>query len=96
MPLPPRPHLLGIDDGPFEKRVSSHTPLVGVPMEGPDLVEAVATTTFPVDGDDVTGFLADWVEGLRFRPAPVRSDKARCRWGQAQRSTRQTSPRKPR
>ncbi len=38
-------------------------------MEGADLVEAVATTTFPVDGEDVTKFLAAWVDGLRFRPS---------------------------
>jgi hypothetical protein len=69
MPLPARPHLLGIDDGPFEKHVSRRTPLVAVMTEGPDLVEAVAVHDFPVDGDDVTGFLADWVGGLRCRPA---------------------------
>jgi endonuclease V-like protein UPF0215 family len=69
MPLPPRPHLLGIDDGPFEKRTSRDTPIVGVLMEAHDLVEAVATTVFPIDGDGVTDFLATWIEGLRFRPA---------------------------
>ncbi len=61
-----RPHLLGIDDGPFEKRVQDATPIVGVVMEGPDLVEGVAVTRFPVDGDGVTDFLARWVTGLRF------------------------------
>jgi endonuclease V-like protein UPF0215 family len=69
MPFPPRPHLLGIDDGPFQKRTSRAVPVVGVMMEGPDLVEAVALTRFPVDGEGVTDFLADWVRGLRFRPA---------------------------
>jgi endonuclease V-like protein UPF0215 family len=38
-------------------------------MEGADLVEAVATTAFPVDGEDVTKFLAVWIDGLRFRPS---------------------------
>jgi endonuclease V-like protein UPF0215 family len=38
-------------------------------MEGPDLVEAVAVTRFPVDGEGVTAFLAEWIEALRFRPA---------------------------
>jgi len=38
-------------------------------MEGADLVESVAVTRFPVDGPDVSGFIADWIEGLRFRPA---------------------------
>ena len=66
---PPRPHLLGIDDGPFEKHGSERAPIVGVVMEGQDLVEGVAITSFPVDGDGVTGFLAGWVGGLRFRPA---------------------------
>lgn len=64
-----RPHLLGIDDGPFDRFGDANVRVVGVMMEGPDLVEAVALTGFPVDGDDVTGFLGDWVGGLRFRPA---------------------------
>jgi endonuclease V-like protein UPF0215 family len=69
MPVPARPHLLGIDDGPFQKHVSRETPLVAVMMEGADLVEFVAVTRFAVDGEDVTGFLADWVAGMRCRPA---------------------------
>jgi endonuclease V-like protein UPF0215 family len=65
-----RPHLLGVDDGPFEKYAEGGTtPIVGVMMEGADLVEAVAVTRFRVDGDDVSDFLADWIAGLRFRPA---------------------------
>jgi endonuclease V-like protein UPF0215 family len=62
--------VLGIDDGPFEKFVpGAEAPLVGVMMEGPDVVEAVALTRFPVDGDGVTEFLGAWIESLRFRPA---------------------------
>lgn len=62
--------MLGIDDGPFEKHApGASAPLVGVMMEGSDLVEAVAITRFPVDGEAVSDFLADWIEGLRFRPA---------------------------
>jgi endonuclease V-like protein UPF0215 family len=64
-----RPHVLGVDDGPFDKGVSRTVPLVGVTMEGPDLVEAVSITQFPVDGEDVTDFLADWIEPLRVKPA---------------------------
>ncbi len=64
-----RPHILGIDDGPFEKGGSREVVVVGVMMEGPDLVEGVAVTSFPVDGPDATPFLAAWVEGLRLRPA---------------------------
>ena len=68
--LPRRPHVLGIDDGPFEKHArDATTPVVGVMMEGADLVEAVAVTRFRVDGADVTDFLADWIGSLRFRPA---------------------------
>ena len=65
-----RPHVLGIDDGPFDKFASPApaTSIVGVMMEGADLVEAVAVTSFPVDGDGVTEFLADWIGGLRCRP----------------------------
>ena len=67
---PQRPHLLGIDDGPFEKHIAgAETPLVGVMMEGADLVEAVAVSSFPVDGDEVTGFLGQWIDSLRFRPS---------------------------
>lgn len=62
-----RPHLIGIDDGPFDKHADPTTPLVGVVMEGADLVEGVVMTTFPIDGAGVTEFLADWVQGLRFR-----------------------------
>jgi endonuclease V-like protein UPF0215 family len=64
-----RPHVLGIDDGPFDKRTNATVPIVGVMMEGHDLVEAVAVTEFPVDGEDATGFLADWIEDLRFNQA---------------------------
>jgi endonuclease V-like protein UPF0215 family len=64
-----RPHLLGIDDGPFDKRSDRRVPIVGVMMEGADLVEAVAVSDFELDGEDVSGFLAGWIDGLRFRPA---------------------------
>jgi endonuclease V-like protein UPF0215 family len=68
--------VLGIDDGPFEKHsgergsaqpreADTHTPIVAVRMEGHDLVEGVAVTRFPVDGDDAAGFLAEWILGLR-------------------------------
>lgn len=67
MQIPPRPHLLGIDDGPFEKFADERVPLVGVMMEGPDRIEGVATTAFPVDGAAVAEFLADWVGALRCR-----------------------------
>jgi len=64
-----RPHILGIDDGPVEKGSRCEVRVVGVMMEGADLVEGVALTSFPVDGPDATPFLAGWVAGLRFRPA---------------------------
>ena len=65
----PRRHLIGIDDGPFEKFAGGDVPLVAVMMEGADLVEAVAMARFPVDGEAATEFLADWIGGLRCRPA---------------------------
>ena len=61
--------MLGIDDGPFLKGQKRAVPIVGVMMEGADLVEGVALTEFGVDGEGVTDFLADWVRGLRMRPA---------------------------
>jgi hypothetical protein len=59
------PHVLGIDDAPFEKGQAHPVPIVGVMMEGVDLVESVAKTEFPVDGDGATEFLLNWVSGLR-------------------------------
>jgi endonuclease V-like protein UPF0215 family len=64
-----RPHILGIDDGPFRKSRDLDAPIVGVVTEGATLVEAIAVTRFPVDGDGATEFLAEWIAGLRFRPA---------------------------
>ncbi len=69
MPPSVRPHLLGIDDGPVEKGSPNGVVVVGVIMEGADLVEGVAMTRFPVDGDDATGFLAGWIRSLRVQPA---------------------------
>jgi hypothetical protein len=67
--VPRRPHTLGIDDGPVGRRSGAPVEIVGVMMEGAELVEAVARTRFPKDGPSVTGFLAEWVGGLRARPA---------------------------
>jgi endonuclease V-like protein UPF0215 family len=60
-----------VDDGPFEKFAGAarDVPIVGVMMEGNDLVEAVARTTFPLDGEGAADFLADWIASLRCRPA---------------------------
>ena len=64
-----RPHLLGIDDGPFRIHVDRETPIVGVMMEGAVRVENVVITRFPVDGPDVTAFLANWIRSMTFHPA---------------------------
>jgi len=64
-----RPHVLGIDDGPFDKATDERVAVVGVMTEGAELVEAVAVTEFALDGDDAAEFLADWVAGLRFAEA---------------------------
>jgi endonuclease V-like protein UPF0215 family len=61
--------VLGIDDGPFDKWRQSDVPIVGVVMEGADLVEGVALTRFAIDGPDVAAFLAGWIASLRFRPS---------------------------
>ena len=60
-----RPHVLGVDDGPFDKRFDADVPIVGVMMEGADLVESVAVTRFALDGEAATEFLADWIAGMR-------------------------------
>jgi endonuclease V-like protein UPF0215 family len=64
-----RPHVLGVDDAPFEKGQAEPVPIVGVMMEGADLVENVAVTAFPVDGDGATEFLGDWIGTLRSFPS---------------------------
>lgn len=64
-----RPHLLGVDDAPFQKGQLQPVPIVGALMEGADLVEGVAVGAFPVDGDEVTEHLASWITGLRFHPS---------------------------
>jgi endonuclease V-like protein UPF0215 family len=58
-----------VDDAPFDKRQTSPVPIVGVVMEGADRIESVAMGRFPVDGEDVTGYLAGWIGGLRTRRA---------------------------
>jgi uncharacterized protein len=63
-----RPHILGIDDAPFDKRQSGPVPVIGVVMEGPDRVESVALGEFAVDGEDATEYLVSWIGGLRARP----------------------------
>ena len=60
-----RPHVLGIDDAPFDKGQRDPVPIVAVMMEGADLVEAIAIGAFPVDGAGATDFLADWIPSLR-------------------------------
>ena len=64
-----RPHVLGIDDAPFEKGQSEPVPIVGVMMEGGGLVESVAVGEFPVDGEGASEFLSEWVTGLRSYPS---------------------------
>jgi len=60
------PHVLGIDDAPFDKRQSGPVPIVGVMMEGATVVESVVIGAFPVDGSDATAYLSRWIVGLRF------------------------------
>lgn len=64
-----RPHLLGIDDGPFTKGAGAGVRVVAVMTEGPDLVEGVAVSEFPEDGEQAAEFLEGWVSHLRFREA---------------------------
>jgi endonuclease V-like protein UPF0215 family len=64
-----RPHVLGVDDAPFQKHQVRAVPVIGVLMEGNDLIEGIATTEFPVDGADATGFLQQWIASLRWRAA---------------------------
>jgi endonuclease V-like protein UPF0215 family len=61
-----KPRVLGIDDAPFEKGQDGPVPIVGVVMAGA-VVEGVAIGSFPVDGEDATGWMADWIAGLRWQ-----------------------------
>jgi endonuclease V-like protein UPF0215 family len=63
-----RPHTLGVDDAPFDKRQPGPVPIVAVAMEGHDVLESVALGQFPVDGDGATEYLASWTAGLRTCP----------------------------
>jgi uncharacterized protein len=63
-----RPHTLGVDDAPFDKRQAGPVPIIGVMMEGYDVIESVALGAFPVDGEGVNEYLAAWIGGLRTRP----------------------------
>ena len=63
-----RPHTLGVDDAPFEKRQAGPVPVIAVAMEGHAVIESVARTEFPVDGAEATEYLAAWIERLRARP----------------------------
>ena len=58
-----------MDDAPFDKGQRTPVPIIGVIMEGADRIESVAMGEFPVDGEDVTGYLAGWIGALRTRPA---------------------------
>ncbi len=62
-------HVLGIDDSPFDKRQAEPVRIVAVLMEGNDLVEGMAVTEFPVDGDDASRFLAEWIKKMRWEAA---------------------------
>jgi hypothetical protein len=63
--MTPRPHVLGIDEGPFVKGQPERVPVVAALCEGSSLLEAVARTEFPVDGAGATEFLVEWISGLR-------------------------------
>ena len=63
-----RPHILGVDDAPFDKGQAQPVTIVGVVMEGPDRIESIALGEFPVDGEGATDYLAGWIAGLRARP----------------------------
>jgi uncharacterized protein len=63
-----RPHTLGVDDAPFDKRQVGAVPIIGVAMEGNEVIESIALGEFPVDGDGATDYLATWIAGLRARP----------------------------
>ena len=64
---PHRPHLLGIDDGPFVKGQAAPVPIAAVLCEGANLLEAAAIGAFAVDGDGATEFLVGWISRLRLR-----------------------------
>lgn len=60
-----RPHVLGIDEGPFVKGQSARVPVVAALCEGASILEAVARSDFAVDGAGATEFLIEWIGGLR-------------------------------
>ncbi|HKJ67077.1 MAG TPA: DUF99 family protein [bacterium] len=63
-----RPHVLGVDDAPLDKWRDDTVPIVGVMMENATVVEGVAVTSFPIDGEGATQFLAEWIGDLKWAP----------------------------
>jgi hypothetical protein len=63
------PHVLGVDDGPFQKRQDGPVPLVAVMMQCPQLLECIAIGSLPVDADDATEHLIAWISQLRCFPS---------------------------
>ncbi len=63
------PHLLGIDDGPFDKTNDRKVDLVGAMVEGNSLLEGVSIHSMPVDYHPVTPLYARWIQNMRWFPS---------------------------
>ncbi len=62
-----RPHVIGLDDAPFDKFQDEQARVVGVVSAGSQ-VEGILTSSVQIDGEDVTAPIATWIRESSFRP----------------------------
>jgi endonuclease V-like protein UPF0215 family len=65
--IKPEIRILGIDDGPFERRARGTVPLVGTVFRGGRWLDGVLSTTIEQDGTDVTERVVEMINRSRHR-----------------------------
>ena len=65
--IKPEIRILGIDDGPFERRMKGTVPLIGTVFRGGRWLDGVLSTTIEQDGTDVTERVVEMVNRSRHR-----------------------------
>ena len=65
--IKPEIRILGIDDGPFERRMKGTVPLIGTVFRGGLWLDGVLSTTIEQDGTDVTERVVEMVNRSRHR-----------------------------
>jgi len=65
--LKPEIRILGFDDGPFETKTKTTTPVIGVIYRGGKFLDGILRTDVEVDGLDSTGKLAKLINSSRHK-----------------------------